>query len=175
MLNCGHSYCEKCLELLLNKCSEVTPNVLICPSCQATHNFPNGALDLKKLIKNFTLLSLVETAKGAAAHSASVNPRDGLRKKSTPQDIFSKANSAGSLMMGEERKSGNDGNGRSSNKSSEEFSGDEKRRSQDENMNGPPQLQYNQKCEKHSLLIHSYVKGDNRELLCTKCIYEKNL
>lgn len=38
----------------------------------------------------------------------------------------------------------------------------------------PPRIQYNQKCQSHDMIIHSYVK-DSKELLCTKCIYEKNL
>ena len=40
--------------------------------------------------------------------------------------------------------------------------------------NYPPKIKYNQKCEKHNLIIHSYLKT-SKELLCTKCIYEKNL
>lgn len=38
----------------------------------------------------------------------------------------------------------------------------------------PPRIQYNQKCQSHDMIIHSYVK-DSKELLCTKCIYERNL
>ena len=38
----------------------------------------------------------------------------------------------------------------------------------------PPKILYNQKCPTHNLVIHSFVKA-TRELLCTKCIYEKNL
>ena len=39
----------------------------------------------------------------------------------------------------------------------------------------PPSLSYNQQCPKHGLLIHSYLRTDNQELLCTRCIYERNL
>ena len=38
-------------------------NELECPSCLSVHKFSGGAADLSKLIKNFTLLSLVEAAK----------------------------------------------------------------------------------------------------------------
>ena len=38
----------------------------------------------------------------------------------------------------------------------------------------PPAILYNQKCVKHNLIIHSYVKL-TKELLCTRCIYERNL
>lgn len=37
-----------------------------------------------------------------------------------------------------------------------------------------PKIKYNQKCPKHNLIVHSFVKT-SRDLLCTKCIYEKNL
>jgi hypothetical protein len=37
------------------------------------HSFPGGLTDLQKLIKNFTLLSLIEAAKGATAHNKSNN------------------------------------------------------------------------------------------------------
>jgi hypothetical protein len=39
----------------------------------------------------------------------------------------------------------------------------------------PPLLSYKQKCLKHQLLIHSYLRIDSKDLLCTKCIYERNL
>lgn len=42
------------------------------------------------------------------------------------------------------------------------------------NEEQPPRIRYNQKCDKHNLIIHSYVKT-SKELLCTKCIYDKNL
>jgi len=38
----------------------------------------------------------------------------------------------------------------------------------------PPRITYGQKCEKHDLIIHSYIRS-TQELLCTKCIYERNL
>ena len=69
MLNCGHSFCDNCLELLFKSAQQVTPGRLTCPTCLVEHSFPNGASDLQKLIKNFTLLSLIEAAKGATAHS----------------------------------------------------------------------------------------------------------
>lgn len=37
-----------------------------------------------------------------------------------------------------------------------------------------PKIKYNEKCPKHNLIVHSFVKT-TKELLCTKCIYEKNL
>ncbi len=40
-----------------------TQNKLECPSCLHLHDFSGGLPDLQKLIKNFTLLSLVEAAK----------------------------------------------------------------------------------------------------------------
>jgi hypothetical protein len=38
-------------------------NELECPNCLSLHKFNGGPGDLMKLIKNFTLLSLVEAAK----------------------------------------------------------------------------------------------------------------
>jgi hypothetical protein len=46
---------------------QTTPGSLTCPSCLTEHSFPSGAAELKKLIKNFSLISLVEAAKGAKA------------------------------------------------------------------------------------------------------------
>ena len=70
MLNCGHSFCEGCLELLFKAGLIATPGALTCPSCLVVHPFPSGLPDLKKLIKNFTLLSIVEAAKGAKSFTA---------------------------------------------------------------------------------------------------------
>lgn len=41
-------------------------------------------------------------------------------------------------------------------------------------FNSSPNVAYNQKCEKHDKLIHSYVAKTN-QLLCTACIYEEEL
>jgi hypothetical protein len=38
-----------------------------------------------------------------------------------------------------------------------------------------PEIKEGQKCPRHSLLVHSYLREDSRDLLCTKCIYERNL
>ena len=66
MLNCGHSFCEKCLTLMLpkDKSSEIQ-----CPSCQntiqlqcdLTKNKGSPEYYLSKLIKNYALISLVES------------------------------------------------------------------------------------------------------------------
>lgn len=50
----------------------MTPGRLTCPTCLVEHPFPGGVADLEKLIKNFTLLSLIEAAKGASAQSKSL-------------------------------------------------------------------------------------------------------
>ena len=64
MLNCGHSYCEHCLALLYKPS---TKN-LTCPACLETHSI-NSFEDLSKLIKNYTLISLVEAAKSTPGNS----------------------------------------------------------------------------------------------------------
>jgi len=63
MLPCGHSLCNKCLSALF------VPFVLPqkggsvqCPTCMESHTFKSASA-LEKLIKNFTLLSLVESRK----------------------------------------------------------------------------------------------------------------
>ena len=38
----------------------------------------------------------------------------------------------------------------------------------------PPSISFGQRCEKHDWIIHSFVR-ESQELLCTKCIYERNL
>lgn len=58
MLNCGHSYCEGCLKLLYKPSTKC----LQCPSCLTAHIF-ESINDLNKLIKNYALLSLIETAR----------------------------------------------------------------------------------------------------------------
>ena len=59
--------------------------------------------------------------------------------------------------------------GRSEERQSEEEDTFEMRRLQ------APSLSHNQKCLNHQLLIHSYLKSNSSDLLCTKCIYERNL
>jgi hypothetical protein len=66
MLNCGHSFCETCLEGIFKRDQKVTPGLLVCPVCLIEHSIPNGQEGLSKLVKNFTLLSLIETAKLAS-------------------------------------------------------------------------------------------------------------
>lgn len=65
MLNCGHSYCEGCLKQLFKPS---TKN-LTCPSCLVSHNF-NSIDDIYTLIKNYSLLSLVETARPKGHNSS---------------------------------------------------------------------------------------------------------
>ena len=107
MLNCGHSFCEQCLELLFKSGQVATPGNLTCPSCLTVHPFPLGIADLKKLIKNFTLLSLAETSKTPASHT----PRGGgstsnraAAKSALGFHRLSGKNSSGGLES-EERKS----------------------------------------------------------------------
>ncbi|CDW88639.1 ubiquitin carboxyl-terminal hydrolase [Stylonychia lemnae] len=55
MLHCGHSYCQGCLLNLFR----VTHGDIQCPYCQEKHNF-QSVEEIKTLIKNYTLLSLVD-------------------------------------------------------------------------------------------------------------------
>ena len=55
---------------------------LQCPSCLTTHQF-NRAEDLMKLIKNFTLLSLVENAKSTPNPSLTKGSKGNLHKSKT--------------------------------------------------------------------------------------------
>ena len=57
MLPCGHSFCQNCLLLTFHKSK---PKKLTCPSCQQEHSMPSEA-EILKLIKNYALLSLIET------------------------------------------------------------------------------------------------------------------
>jgi preprotein translocase subunit SecA len=58
MLSCGHSYCEGCLGLMFKaKLDKAGGAEITCPNCQAVHKFKDQA-ELKKLTKNFALISL---------------------------------------------------------------------------------------------------------------------
>jgi hypothetical protein len=91
---------------------------------------------LQKLVKNYTLLSIVEAAKGANALTPKMAVPRGLGNtpKSDP--------------------------GRSSLE--EEIKGeDDPKASKLAQSMPPPSLSYNQQCPKHGLLIHSYLREDN--------------
>lgn len=68
MLNCGHSYCENCLKLMYKPANKQ----LQCPSCLQNHPF-DKIEDLQKLIKNYTLLSIVEAARFGATPTPTGN------------------------------------------------------------------------------------------------------
>ncbi len=59
----------------------MTPGRLTCPTCLVEHSLPGGISDLQKLVKNFTLLSLIEAAKGANA----LTPKMAVPKRLTPK------------------------------------------------------------------------------------------
>ncbi len=81
MLNCGHSFCEQCLKKMYRE----KVNVLECPSCLTSHKF-SSVEDLTKLIKNFTLLSLVETAKSTPTPGQHKGHSHSLHKSKTTLD-----------------------------------------------------------------------------------------
>lgn len=56
MLNCGHSFCTECLNLML-----ASPNAkeIKCPNCEVIMKL--GDKGLGGLIKNYALISLVES------------------------------------------------------------------------------------------------------------------
>ena len=58
MLTCGHSFCEKCIKLLYKPSTKM----LTCPTCMLPHPF-KSLDELSKLVKNYALLSLVESSK----------------------------------------------------------------------------------------------------------------
>lgn len=61
MLPCGHTYCDPCIQDIF-KLDAKGRGVLKCPSCQVDHSFLNR-IELSKLIKNFTLISLIDNRK----------------------------------------------------------------------------------------------------------------
>lgn len=143
MLNCGHSFCDGCLNLLY-KPSEKS---MTCPSCQVSHKFEIRE-DLMKLIKNYTLISLVSTKSGP------IIKKDPTRASS----LLDKSPIKGRLSKGD----------------GDQNTGEENKDDEEEKEQPPPPIRYNEKCKKHNLIIHSYHKK-TRALLCTKCIYENNL
>ena len=84
MLNCGHSFCEKCLKLLYKPANKQ----LQCPSCLSAHDFEKVE-DLSKCIKNYTLLQIIEAAKFGstptpqASGSNSSKAKNIIRSKTT--------------------------------------------------------------------------------------------
>ena len=62
MLNCGHTFCEKCLRDLYNA------NSITCPNCMHSHPFAS-VQDVDKLIKNYTLLSLASATERLKAQN----------------------------------------------------------------------------------------------------------
>ena len=56
MLNCGHSFCEQCLTLML---PEVDAKEVKCPNCDYVMALSDKGL--LGLIKNYALISLVES------------------------------------------------------------------------------------------------------------------
>jgi hypothetical protein len=131
----------KCLFALFKESTKS----LTCPSCLFSHKNFNSVEDLNGLIKNYALISLVETSK---PYNQKVD-----KKGKQPR------HSATHIDDMEETKS-------EDNSSSSD--------------NGSPQkkpkikIKHGQTCEKHGLIVHSFVKSTH-DLLCTKCIYEKNL
>jgi len=92
---------------------------------------------LQKLVKNYTLLSIVEAAKGANALTPRMAVPRGLGN--TPK------NDPGRSSLEEEIKGEEE---------------DPKAAKLAQSM-APPSLSYNQQCPKHGLLIHSYLRTDN--------------
>ena len=63
MIPCGHSLCNKCLTaLFVPFVSPQKGGSVQCPTCMESHTLKSASA-LEKLIKNFTLLSLVESRK----------------------------------------------------------------------------------------------------------------
>mmetsp|Transcript_45516 Transcript_45516/g.61767 ORF Transcript_45516/g.61767 Transcript_45516/m.61767 type:complete len:127 (+) Transcript_45516:30-410(+) len=62
MLNCGHSFCELCLEGLFKP----SQKSISCATCLQNHELESKEA-IGQLVKNFTLISLVETTSKPAA------------------------------------------------------------------------------------------------------------
>ena len=92
---------------------------------------------MQKLVKNYTLLSIVEAAKGANA----LTP-----KMAVPRGVGNTPKSDPGRSSLEEEIKGED---------------EDPKASKLAQSMPPPSLSYNQQCPKHGLLIHSYLREDN--------------
>ena len=117
--------------------------ILTCPNCMSTHPI-KSADDLTRLIKNFTLLSLVEAAKSTPTPAGSSHSR--LHKSKTNLSNLASGSIQNDLNELEECKSEEEDNlggdhlevlDRSRRKKSESASLEEAKRNQ------PPKISYN--------------------------------
>eukprot|EP00347_Sterkiella_histriomuscorum_P005030 403358170 len=212
MLNCGHSYCENCIKLMFKPANKS----LQCPSCLFNHPFEKLE-DLSKLIKNYTLISILEAARygntptpgpdgKTKSKTQNQNQKSGLGRSKTSvgskgSTSFHKRRQGGTFDqdLNELEECKSEDGAEYEDGSEEEFIEEDedgnqiicKRQKNRERNDGgiggmlkqqqaskqqviPPKIQYNQKCQSHDMLIHSFIR-DSKELLCTKCIYEQNL
>lgn len=83
LLTCGHTFCESCLISMLDN-SNKTNKAISCPNCMTPQNEILKMEDIKKLIKNFNLLRIVEkieSRKTLTSNSSYSTKRDDLQIK----------------------------------------------------------------------------------------------
>ena len=166
-MSCGHTFCENCLNSLLSK-TKTQNRPFSCPTCQTIQDIKDEN-DIKKLIKNFVLLRIAEKVGERKTTLAQIPQNNSIiydtKQTLDNQDqqvvndsflnssiVISNINSVPTLKSG--------------------FI--VPKNEQENNAKAGFNFDFEKKCTKHGLPIHSYAIGTSK-LFCDTCISETNL
>jgi hypothetical protein len=161
LLGCGHTFCESCLISLLHSAKSKNTDIF-CPNCMTKQREIQYDEDIKKLIKNFNLLRIVEkieARKTVASQKSILGDRIATEENQIIQGNFSN-NVPQPISQKKKVKT-------------EPILKAEELNLMNIHQNQMMQVT-EQKCKKHGLPVHSYAIGTNL-LFCDKCVGETNL
>ena len=166
LLSCGHTFCEECLKSILSKAKSLNKN-FSCPTCH-TEQALSSEEDIKNLIKNFNLLRIAEKVGMRKTTLASFPQNNSIIYDENKQESINDSFINTSILIGN-----NNPMPTIPSLQSGFIVPKENSESSEQNKNSF-QFDFEQKCPKHGLPIHSYAIGTSM-LFCDTCISETHL
>ncbi len=175
LLSCGHTFCEYCILAIIKKAQSKDTEVL-CPNCKSSQTSLANPDEVKKLMKNYNLIRIVEKMEIRKSQISQAGKKSfaGKLTDKTVELSFNSKFMMNSLKDNLDEK-------KSPDKKVDKMDKFEKKKCEKSDKNlieldssKNIDSQFNEPCAKHGLPIHSYAVG-TKLLFCDKCALDTNL